>query len=651
MSDTDKHQPYVEDADSDDEPIEDTKTYISTAPPEEANVSRTRKETQDTPRRKRTSSRSPTTNHHTDSESNAHAKSPLKRSGSRKHRDSDPKGKAKKAERTKTVTYERPEPRSVKTLPNIKTAVPPKRQQDPSFFGLSPPAAPSPIITTAATMARPRAHTANQRPSSYYGPSASRPPPANPRFWPNPPLGTSFPPQSPLHPPTAPPYLGPYPPPHAFAPLPPQPQQQQQPPQQPDYFNQNPRVVQRPEYRRPTSAMGRQFPSPIIGYSPDWDDDQDDGGPVLRRGPSLKKRPTRQEEARVLMPPPRRPKTSVPAYSPFGPPPAVKQHSVSSVTSLYYDDESVDDDNSTYSASEQTRYDYRPHAVRRPSIDPGVMYSGGDPRHHEPLDRRARRNSHLDAAARRARSRSAEREVEDKMQTAQRYQARVDGPTDPLTLDSIRRINSKTPSGGAGTRRSGSSRGGEQQQQHGGGAGYALTSRTAGGDSSSFSEDMTILVRGTATLTIGNAHMDVRDGAEIRIPTGSGTGGGGGGGGGSSDRSSSSSTTTNNEERREREREREREERRAMRDRDRDRDRGGARGAGRATSRAGSRPRGGGVPGAGAGAGAVQYAPPMTAYGGGEGAYPHQGPHYQQQMPMYGGYAPPGSYLYHATPF
>lgn len=353
--------------------------------------------------------------------------------------------------------------------------------------------------------------------------------------------------------------------------------------------------------------MGRQFPSPIIGYSPDYDDDQEDGGPVMRRGPSLKKRPTQQEEDRARMPPPRRPSTSVPVHSPFAPPSTSKRRSISSVTSLY-DDESIDDE-SMYSASEQTRYDYRPHAVQRPTIEPRAMYDA-DPR-HEQIERRARRNSHYGA-----RPHSTEREFEDKMQTAQRYQAGVDGPTDPLTLDSIRRMN-KTPS--AGTKSS---------REH---SGYAPTNRTGGADS----EDMTILVKGTAHLTIGNTQMAVRDGAEIRIPTGAAGGGERNSrSGGGSDKSSTYEERERPPAIEEREREREREGRhRAARDRDR-----GARGSGRATSRAGSHSRGGG---------GMQYAPPQTEHGGGGGVFaphPHQHHQHYQQVPAYGSFAPPGSY-------
>lgn len=592
MADTDNHLAYVEDADSDDNPIGDTRTYVSTASPsikEEANVSRTRRDKGKDRLRRRDSS-SPAANHHTDSDSTAHPRSPLKRDARRS------KDKPKKDERRRSLTHERPPPRKNKTLPNIQTAMPSSRRlQDPSsYFGVSP-TVPSPIITTAATASRPRAYTANQRPSSYYGPSASRPPPASARFWPPPPLGASFPPQSPFPPPTAPPYQAPYPPPHhAFPPPQPQPQPQQ------DYFNQGPRLVQRPEYRRPTSALGRHIPSPLAGYSPDNEDDRDDGG-VLIRKPSLRTRTTRQEEDRVLMPPPRRPSTSIPTHSPFAPPPG-KRRSIGSIASLSYDDESVDDE-SLYSASEQTRYDYRPHAVRRPSIDPTAMYDI-ESRFEQPAGRRSRRNSYYGA-----RNQSTEREVEDKMQTAQRYQARVDGPTDPLTFDSIRKIN-KTPS--AGTR---SNRG----EQH---SGYAPTNTNR---TSVDTEDMTILVKGTATLTIGNAQMAVRDGAEIRIPTGAGGGERNSRSGGGSDRASSTYET-----------ERERvvpaaEERDGRRTSRIDRERGGARGPGRATSRAGSHSRGAGLP----------YAPPTlpppTEFGGG-GSY-HQ--HYQQYA-----YAPPGSHPY-----
>lgn len=609
MTDTDNHLAYVEDADSDGNPV-GARTYVSTAPPsvkEEANVSRTRRD-KGKDRLGRRDSSSPAAAHHTDSDSTTHPRSPLKRD-TRRSKDKAPK----KDDKRRSLTHERPTPRKTKTLSSIHTAMPsPRRLQDPSsYFGVSP-TAPSPIITAAATASRPRAYTATQRPSSYYapssyyGPSASRPPPASARLWPpQPPLGTSFPPQSPFPPPTAPAYQGPYPPPyHAFPPAQPQPHMQSQPQPQHDYFSQSPRLVQRPDYRRPTSAMGRHVPSPLAGYGQDYDDDQDDGGVLIRR-PSLKTRTTRQEEDRVLMPPPtRRPSTSIPTHSPFAAP-SEKRRSIGSIASLSYEDESVDDD-SLYSASEQTRYDYRPHAVRRPSLDPTVIYDI-DPRFEQSPGRRSRRNSHYGA-----RNLSTEREVEDKMQTAQRaaqrYQARVDGPTDPLTFESIRKIN-KTPSGGTRSHRG---------EQH---SGYAATNTNR---TSLDTEDMTILVRGTATLTIGNAHMDVREGAEIRIPTGAA----------GVDRSSRSGGSDRASSTYETERERElpaaddRDVRRTTRA---DRERGFPRAHGRARSRAGSHSRGAGLPFA------PPTLPPPTDFGAGSGY--HQ--YYQQYA-----YAPPGSHPY-----
>lgn len=596
MADSENHHAYVEDADEDGNPIDDTRTYVSTAPPsvkEAANVSRTRR---DKDRLRRRDASSPAAHHHTDSDSTAHRRSPLRQDA---RRSKESKDMPKKDDKRRSLTQERPPPRKNKTLPNIQTTMSSRRQQDQSsYFGVSP-TAPSPIITAAATASRPRAYTANQRPSSYYGPSSSRPPPASARFWPHPAaLGTSFPPQSPFTPPTAPPYQGPYPPPHAFPPPSLQPQ--------PDYFSQGPRLVQRPEYRRPTSALGRHVASPLIGFSPDYDDDHEDGG-VLIRKPSLKRRPARQEEDRALMPPPRRPSTSVPVHSPFAPPPD-KRRSFGSITSLSYEDETADDE-SLYSASEQTRYEYRPHAPRRPSIDPMTMYDI-ESRYEQPALGRTRRDSHYGA-----RTRSTEREVEDKMQTAQRYQARVDGPIDPLTVESIRKINN-TPSAGARSNRG---------EQH---SGYAPTHTNR---TSVDPEDMTILVRGTATLTIGNAQMDMEEGAEIRIPTGAVGGERNSRSGGGSDRASSAYET-----------ERERattaadawETRRTTRF---DRERAAARGHGRATSRTGSHSRGGGL------SYAQTTLPPPTEYGAaGADGYPHQ--HYQP-APTYH-YAPPGSHPY-----
>lgn len=478
---------YMEDADEDGNPIDDTKTYVSTAPSakEEANVSRSRK---DTLFRKKDSSPA-TTNLHTDSDSTAHVRSSLKRESRR------PKDKMRDKERSssrKPGAYSsRPGPKSSKTLPNIHTSSSLRKpHEQSSFYGVSPTGAPSPILMAAASNStRPRAYTASQRPSSYYGPS-SRPPPANARFYPSLPHaapGTSYPPQAPYAPPpSAPPYQSPFPPPSPGM------------PPQGDYFA--PNLSSRFDYHRPQSAMAR----PAIAYGPEYDEPEEGG--ILIRQPSLtRRRSTRHDEDRIRMAPPLpRASTTRPQTTSMFPPPSSKRRSIGDVGSLYDEEDSFDEDDSLYQdVSPTEQYDYQPYPVRRPSVDSTAMYEMG-PRFAEIAGRRSRRNSHYGA-----RAQSTERDVEEKFQSALRYQQDLsDGPIDPLTTDSLRRFT-KTPSGG--TKSSGS-------RDESGYGRSAATGRTSVDNN----EDMTILVKGTGQLSIGNAMLDIRDGAEINIRTGGG---------------------------------------------------------------------------------------------------------------------------------
>lgn len=468
----------MEDADENGDPIDDTKTYVSVGPPgikEAANVSRTRNRTL-----ARGSSSSPNPTHrHTDSDSTAQPGSPLREDSRR------PKTKSRDKDRSsgkKTVTHAppvRPSARSSKTVPNLHTSAT-KKSQEQSFYGISPTAT-SPILTAAATTSRPRAYTASQRPASYYG-TTSKPPQSNARFWqhPNPVLGASFPPPAPYPPPTAPQYHSPYPP-------PPQqfPQQFPQPPV--DYLTSQDALAARFDPHRPRSAMGRH----VIEYSPEYDD-HEEGGVMIRRPSLTRRKSTRQEADRIRMPPPPRPSTMRPQSTSYFAPPALKRQSMGSVGSLY-DDESFDGEDSLYGAeSPVERYS---RSARRPSNDFTTVYDTAHG-YAEVAGRVSRRNSHHGA-----RRQSTEREVEDKYKSALQYQENVDGPTNSLTADTLRRIN-KNPT--KSTKSSGSK----------GESGYG---RPAASRNSMDQEDMTIFVKGMGSLTIGNAHLDIKDGAEIAI--------------------------------------------------------------------------------------------------------------------------------------
>lgn len=507
MASKDEARTYMEEADEDGNPIDDTRTYVSTAPPslskEEANVSRTRK---DKLRRKNSSSSPAAANFHADMNSEsttAHPRGQLKRESSRKSKE---KSRDKEKSSTKkTVTYgPRPAPKSSKTLPNIHTSSLKKPQEQPSFYGVSPTGA-SPIIMAAASNStRPRAYTASQQPNSYYGPS-SRPPMANARYYqhPHPVPGTSYPPPPQLsYPPqSAPPYQSPFPPPSPMG------------PPQGDYFN--PNLSSRFDYHRSQSTMAL----PAIAYGPEYDEEEEEGGALIRQPSLTRRRSTRHDEDRVRMPPPMpRANTTRPQSTSLFAPPSSKRGSIGSIGSLY-DDESFDEEDSVYhDMPPPERYEYQPYPMRRPSIESTVMYDMGS-RYAEIADRRSRRHSFYGG-----RNQSAERDVEKKYQSAVRYQQDLaDGPIDPLTTDSLRRLT-KTPSGGTKSL--------DSRDE----SGYGRPTTTA--RSNADNEDMTILVKGTGQLSIGNALLDIRDGAEINIRTG----GGGAGGTGNSDRNSHGSS-------------------------------------------------------------------------------------------------------------
>jgi hypothetical protein len=467
---------YMEEEDEDGNIIDDSRTYVSGPPPgskEAANVSRTRNRTLT----RGSSSSSPNPAYlHTDSDSPSQPSSPLRKEPRK------PKTKSRDKDRTsgkKAVTHApRPSAHSSKTLPNLHTSAMRRSQEQSAFYGISPTAT-SPILTTAATSSRPRPYTANQRPNSYYG-QPSKPPPSNARYWqyPHPVLGTSFPPQAPYPPPSAPQFQSPFPPP---------PQPFSQPPV--DYLTSQDALAARFNPHRPRSAMGQY----AIDYSPDYDE-HEEGGVLVRRPSLSRRRSTRQDADRIRMPPPPRPSSMRPQLASSFAPPAPKRRSIGSERSLY-DDESVDGDDSFYSGiSPAERY---PRPARRPSIDSTTMYDVGHG-YAEVAGRVSRRNSHYGA-----RRQSTEREVEDKLNSALQYQEDVDGPTNSLTADTLRRI-SKTPS--KSIKSSGSK----------GESGYG---RPAASRNSMDADDMTIFVKGMSSLTIGGAQLDIKDGAEIAIRT------------------------------------------------------------------------------------------------------------------------------------
>ncbi|KAJ9142705.1 hypothetical protein NKR23_g6990 [Pleurostoma richardsiae] len=478
MSSKERKVAYMEEVDEGGNAIEDTKTYAnstyaaSTAPSpprEQPNTGRTRRE------RSRRDSSSPG-NGLTDSDSTAQPSSAERRETKMKssHRDRE-RAREKPSSGKKTVTINRPSAKHVKTAPILQTNSYRRPSDDSSYYGVDP--------VTTTTSSRPRAHTT--RPTSYYGPS--RPPLSNQRYYTQPALGTlptSYPPQAwaaapapyPLAPPAMPPqseYMGG------------RPQQHQQ-------------LLAR--FNRPQSAIGNRS-VPAIQYGGD-DYEQENEGRLIRRNSLTRK--AREEEDRMRMPPPARPASARPMSlraSPFAPPPPP---SAPYSRRVGFEDDDFDGDGSMYrAASPLTPYDYNAHApVRRPSVGaPSVIYEVGSYR-TEVAGKAGRRNSYYGQSV----SSGTGSGFEDKLRTASTYQDEVNGgPTVPLTAETLRKAGKNGATSSRSTRSSGSRDESDYRR--------SATTRTT---RSSNDEDITIRVKGEATLKVGGAEMQCRD-AEINI--------------------------------------------------------------------------------------------------------------------------------------
>lgn len=470
---------YLEDCDSDENPVEETRTYpastvASSTIKERSNVGRMRKDS-----KARRTSASPATNPlaHTDSDSTAHPGSPLRRESSMRS-----KGKSREKEETrpvKKVTVKRPPHTHSKTTPVIQTSASRRPHDEPSYYGVNP------VTTSASTSSRPRAYTSNQRPASYYGsspnmsPNMSRPPVSNTRYWPpqpqhQQPFG-SFPPQAPYPPPGAIPFASP----HMLPPSPLGP-----PPG--DYFGPSPRQLADRFSLRPRSSAGHRLSSST--YVDDYEQ-ENDGGALLRR-PSLARKTRGSDEDQRCMPPPPRPRTTRPKSMQSSPFPTPTTHHRGSFDC---DDESYDDEDSVYNgASPMTRYDYSNYAPRRPSVDSN--YDSGHYVQTEVASKKSRRSSMYGPRG--------VPPTQDKLKSAMGYQEEVEGgPTPMLTAEALRKVN-KTPS------RSTKSTASRDE------SGYIRSNTTR---TSVDNDDINIIVKGTATLKVGNAEMECRDGAEINI--------------------------------------------------------------------------------------------------------------------------------------
>ncbi|KAL0932977.1 uncharacterized protein CTRU02_211940 [Colletotrichum truncatum] len=400
----------------------------------------------------------------------------------------------------------RPSPKHVKTAPIVHTQHSdeyrrPRFEDEASQYGIQP--APGPGN---------RQRAMPKRPNSYYG-QGSRPPPANERWYAQ---NTPFPfpppsmqPLQPMQPMPQMPHQSPFTPGTSYptpswAPAGGVPHPVQAPPSSAsDYFPPSHAPSNVPHHAPPVAqgqahlAQRFQRPSSAMGYrsmsSGSFEHDPYEKENVVRRR-SVK---VRDVEARKLMPPPPRPKTSQPPRQALKPPPAPRQ-----ITSTGYESEDLDGDESLY--QEVVRYEYDDGVLDRPrSHRRGSSAYSRDGYRIEPASSSARRHSYMGVSA----GSYSEQKFAAAEDAALAYQNGVNGgPTTPLTAAALKAAKKSKSS-----RSSGSSESRDESEFR-----QSATTRTTR-SSAIDSEDVTIKVTGSAVLKIGNAEIQCQDGGEINI--------------------------------------------------------------------------------------------------------------------------------------
>ncbi|KAK1760981.1 hypothetical protein QBC47DRAFT_19140 [Echria macrotheca] len=358
----------------------------------------------------------------------------------------------------------------------------PKKEMEASYYGVSPT-----HTTTPSSRPRPPPPASNNRPASYYGGNPNRPPLANARFYAQQPAvqtPTSFPPPS-----WAGQVASPFPPPPSPGPV------ISQQPQ--DYFSRP--LEDRFSSSRPRSSMGiRNNQNPV---QPDYDDDQLYDTTLTRR-PSTTRRDSKAKEDRRAMPPPmRRPATTRPTTLAFRPPPSTP---VPVRRSSVFDEEDFRGDHLLFQdISPHQPYEYGAPLQRARSRGPTVgatsIYDAGDFRTEVATSRNRRHSYYGNKSA------SSGSGYEDQLRQATIYQEETGGPGIQLTAETLRKAG-RNGSSSRSTRSSGSHDESDYRR--------SATTRTT---RSSNDEDVTIRVKGNATLKVGGAEMKCRDGTEINI--------------------------------------------------------------------------------------------------------------------------------------
>ncbi|KAH8842017.1 hypothetical protein MCOR27_003928 [Pyricularia oryzae] len=389
-------------------------------------------------------------------------------------------------------------------------------QEDAAWYGRSSVDA-DPLIMPGVS--RPRAGTGDPsyRHSSYHVNTTSRPPLANARYATHHPI--------PPHqmPPGPPPMAGSFPPPLYPPPQgPPQPWgmphlvQHMHPPQPPPppsmggYFPpQEP--IRSLESRFESMSMGHSRSASAMGHRPvRYDDglyDQENRAPAVsiqRRSSAKAKK--REEQARLedrmRMPPPPRPHSTAPrqiSTGPFVPPRGPGDNPFTPRTP-------------TSAELEPFNYAQERARMRRPSVSSRrpMSYDHGAYQTEVATTRpdRNRRNSYYGGGA------PLENKTADKMAAAQAYQDAVEGgPPAALTAEALRKAERRSrPAPSSRSTRSSASREESDFVQK------SATTRTT--RYSDEGDDFTVRVVGAATLKMGGAELQCKEGAEINFSRG-----------------------------------------------------------------------------------------------------------------------------------
>jgi len=386
------------------------------------------------------------------------------------------------------VSKQRPSVRSAKTMPPPSS----RASDEPSGYY---------TIPHKGRSSRPRAQT---RPESYYGQSASRPPPRQPMsgspYYQQPPppnmVPPSFPPPSwavPFSGPGSGPGPGPGPMPmpmHHPPPLPPPPADH--------HFTRD--LAMR--FKPPPPPMGR--PSSALGYrhaSNPYDYEHVPEKSVPRRSSVSRKasKDIKEQEDRRRMPPPPRPKSARPERIILKAQPAQRK-------SVNFEDEDLDDIIPRYPSIHRresgVEYGSIPFDDRRQSYDAAESIFDYEDDEDEDEDEEP---YYIDPLPRSRSRRRSQVNIEDKIRNASLYQDNIGGPGSALTAEALRKVKT---GGSSRSTRSSASRD-ESEFRH---SATTHTTRSSSGE-----DDITIKVSEGCVVEIAGAKIHCTQGGNISV--------------------------------------------------------------------------------------------------------------------------------------